>query len=516
MIKQFENSQKTTRFANESSPNDETQGKNGSIIGDDDIATEYISGGISSDVADHRSDSSPNPGKSIRRTLRKNSTFDIKNEGEHGRIPQWIETASPVGQRTDTTADSEHVDTSPAHKKRSRWETFANICLGFRSQTDGGLGSEHGKQKKKEKTKSIWWTLDAMGDVSAAHHYDEYGQPTEDNIPHFPFLVLNPRSLSRVRWDIFMMILLYLSLLVTTFRVAFESTQLRHRNQLGQEPGWGVYNSYLIYLEYLMDYCFFLDFLLQFRTAYFTRGIAAKDGDQLALVTNPWRILIRYLRTWCVLDAVCCIPWEFAQDMYALATNVVDTTSWKRIFGGLVYLRIFRVLRYVQLRNRFRLTRIGRLDKHIQTALEWAVLHNGLVRLIKLFLVIVMQLHLAACLMFFLGTLSLEPGDGTSAFYTQGGSWIQRVNLVVSRCLLHSSPQSAGAAYASGWGSGSAQWRCETGRTAVKSAPIVSQYVVSVYWVTSVRASVSLFLPAYEAQCTYAYNVCVYLCMYMW
>jgi hypothetical protein len=462
MIKQFESTPKRARFASDCSQNDEMQGKNAST--DDDLCMQYISGGMSNDAAaDNRSDASPQI-----RLMRKPGNF---------RPARWSDTESPIDHGTDTAEGSEYLETSHPRSKRTRWEVFSN-ALGFKTHTDVGGASEHGRQRKKERKKSIWWTLDSAGDMSGTHQYDEYGLATEDNVPSFPFLVLNPRSLASVRWNMFMMLLVYLSLIVTTFRLAFESTQLRHRNQLGQEPGWGVYNSYLIYLEYVMDFSFFLDFLFLFRTAYFTRGISAKDGDQLALVTNPWRILVRYLRTWCVLDAVCCVPWEFAQDMYALATNERDITPWKRIFGGLVYLRIFRVLRYSQLKDRFRLTRIGRLDKHIQAVFEWMVLHNGLVRLVKLFLVIVIQLHLAACLMFFLGTLSLEPGDGTSAFYTQGSTWIQRVNLVVSRCLLHTSAE----------GPGSAQLRCETGRAAVKSAPIVSQYVVSVYWVTSVRA----------------------------
>lgn len=88
-----------------------------------------------------------------------------------------------------------------------------------------------------------------------------------------------------------MMFVLYVTVFFVLFRMSFEYFQLGIRNKQGEEPGWGIYNSTLIYFEYVMDIFFLVDFLIQFRTAYFAR----RGRDEFMLITHPPSIVLRWI-----------------------------------------------------------------------------------------------------------------------------------------------------------------------------------------------------------------------------
>jgi len=140
--------------------------------------------------------------------------------------------------------------------------------------------------------------------------------------------------------------------------------QLGRRNLNGEEPGWGIYNSNLIYMEYSMDAFFFLDFIVQFRTAYFAR----RAKDNWVLVTDPTSIVIRYLTSWFIIDALSGIPFEFANDMLATTNGKNPMRNDLQPHESLAWTRLIRICKIFQYNDRFRLTRLGRMDRHIQVS----------------------------------------------------------------------------------------------------------------------------------------------------
>jgi hypothetical protein len=159
------------------------------------------------------------------------------------------------------------------------------------------------------------------------------------------FLRLNLSCFSRTHWTLVMQ-------------------QLGRRNLNGDEPGWGIYNSNLIYIEYSMDAFFFLDFIVQFRTAYFARH---GKHNNWVLVTDPTSIVIRYITTWFIIDALSGIPFEFANDMLAYTTNGKNPMrNDLQPHESLAWTRLIRICKVFQYSDRFRLTRLGRMDRHIQ------------------------------------------------------------------------------------------------------------------------------------------------------
>ena len=253
----------------------------------------------------------------------------------------------------------------------------------------------------KSSADSIWWKIQECMNVQKFKPSVKAKSSNDDSQASakllFPFLVLNPRRRLRLIWDLGMLCFALLSIFTVLLRLAFEPTQLRYRNYIG---AWGFYNNhYLMAMEYTLDILFLFNFILQFRTAYFVR---LPSGSH-SLVTEPRLILLRYLRSWFISDLVASIPWELIVNAGKMAQGLNPFEVEPLLILSLA--RIPRIFLLVRVKTIFTLTNFEDMDRDILTIRQMMTIHSGVVRVAKLLLVLVLNIHLWACVVFYIGTL---------------------------------------------------------------------------------------------------------------
>ena len=194
-----------------------------------------------------------------------------------------------------------------------------------------------------------------------------------------------------------MMGLAFLSIFTVLLRLAFETTQLRYRDTQGH---WAFFNyAPLMAFEYFIDIFFFINFILSFRTAYFIR---LPNGSH-NIVTDPRLIALRFLRTWFILDLIGSVPWELIVNGAKMARG--SNPFEEKPEPILSCARIPRILLLLRLRDVFALTNIEGMDRDILYVRRMLTIHSGLVRVVKLLVVLVLNIHIWACVVFYVGTL---------------------------------------------------------------------------------------------------------------
>ena len=234
----------------------------------------------------------------------------------------------------------------------------------------------------------------------------------------FPFMIFNPRRRSRLLWDVGIMGLAFLSIFTVLLRLSFETTQVRYRDS---EGAWAFFNSpQMMAMEYTVDLFFFMNFFLTFRTAYFIR---LPNGSH-NLVTDPRLIALRFLRTWFILDLVASIPWE----LFANAAKMAQGRNPLQEMPNpvLTCLRIPRILHLLRIGSVFALTSIEGMDRDVLLVRRMLTIHSGLVRVLKLLVVLVLNIHVWSCIVFYIGTLY--------DVYFHGESWL--INTRVQRPVI--------------------------------------------------------------------------------
>ncbi len=185
-------------------------------------------------------------------------------------------------------------------------------------------------------------------------------------LPTFPLGVLNPRSGLRLCWDLLLVLAIWYSLFVVSFRVGFESTMFEWRLQNDKTyKGWGFYNSSRIYIEYIADVIFMINFVLQCRTAYF-RKKPGTTNIQFELEVSPKLIFLHYIKSWFVLDLACAIPFEAIYNLsYYLRTNQDPQDIQEQFIIPMGLTRFPRILLLLRLRSMFRVTRVPGMDRYV-------------------------------------------------------------------------------------------------------------------------------------------------------
>jgi potassium voltage-gated channel Eag-related subfamily H protein 8 len=117
-------------------------------------------------------------------------------------------------------------------------------------------------------------------------------------------------------WNVLILLFTLQNILVIPFRVAFGFTS----SKLG----------IMFTIDFVGDVCFIVDLFLQFRSAYYKRGVP---------VTSPKRIARRYLRSWFALDLFAALPFDLIQLRY---NRLISTTRLPKM------IRIFRVIQLIR------------------------------------------------------------------------------------------------------------------------------------------------------------------------
>eukprot|EP00002_Diphylleia_rotans_P017407 TRINITY_DN3380_c0_g1_i1.p1 TRINITY_DN3380_c0_g1~~TRINITY_DN3380_c0_g1_i1.p1 ORF type:complete len:701 (+),score=113.48 TRINITY_DN3380_c0_g1_i1:74-2176(+) len=187
----------------------------------------------------------------------------------------------------------------------------------------------------------------------------------------FPSTIINPNQNSKRYWDVLIMCIIIYNAVAIPLYVAFPN----------------ITAGSLGILDLVFDLCFFIDIIINFRTAYDDKGVMVVDGKEIAR---------NYLRNWFVIDVISILPYEFM-------LNQFQSGSISRIPR---LLRILRLIRLTRLMRLFRLSRIfHKWFGHVQ-------LVQMTLRMVKLTAVLFFMSHYSACGYIFIA--NLDDSDRTS------------------------------------------------------------------------------------------------------
>lgn len=175
--------------------------------------------------------------------------------------------------------------------------------------------------------------------------------------------VLRPSQ--RFGWDLFVLLLVLYNALEVPFVVAFQP-----RSPLG-----------LVAFDYLVDFFFLIDLLLNFHTAYFERD--------RRLVMDRRMIAYTYLRTWFAVDLISIVPFELilgALTGGSIGSTVESAFSSVETDGG-SSLQILSIVKCIRL---IRLHRVIKMVNQMQ--------FGNLFGIVRLYAMILLLCHWLACL----------------------------------------------------------------------------------------------------------------------
>ncbi|RHX97281.1 hypothetical protein DYB25_011114, partial [Aphanomyces astaci] len=186
--------------------------------------------------------------------------------------------------------------------------------------------------------------------------------------------MLNPESGFKIKWDLGLALCVFYTSCVVPVRISFSLDA----------------TGFFYFFECGIDFCFFLDILLSFRT-----GLV--DPTTGHVYYNKRQIIRSYLRGWFGIDLVSTLPLEFiAKHLYpeATASSSSNTLQSAKILRGL---KLIRLLKLVRIRK------IGQMISKLE---EEVFANQSVLSLVKILLFLLFLAHLVACVWFYVAQIS--------------------------------------------------------------------------------------------------------------
>jgi CRP-like cAMP-binding protein len=238
----------------------------------------------------------------------------------------------------------------------------------FRSIRPASDDSTELKSIRKHKTKSderleFYDTLLSVGAVegedTALKLLDRY--------------IIHPMLPMKMAWDLFVGILILYSVITIPVNLCFVNYSTKPSSGVDEFFTWGI------------DFVFFVDMLVNFRTAYF-------DESKTFLITVPGMIASNYLKTWFLIDFLSTVPFD-KMIMAALQSSSSEFRS----------IKVIRGLRLVRLTKMVRLIKMGKLTESIQDVVDFS---PAVFRLLALLLEVTFIAHFSACFWWMFGWIN--------------------------------------------------------------------------------------------------------------
>ena len=200
------------------------------------------------------------------------------------------------------------------------------------------------------------------------------GVSNPDNI----FGIISPKSKFSQRWDVLMILLLLYTAIVTPFEVAYIAESVP---------------ELLIFLNRLVDLCFFTDIIINFMLAY-------EMEDEGLWIVDHKLIAKRYVKSWFLIDLVSTVPFDVIAN--SGASNDPDASE------ALQNLKVLRVIRLFRLIKLARVLRASRIFKRWETKIAMSYAMQSL---IKFVIVVVVTTHWLACFLRLIVSLEINFDD---------------------------------------------------------------------------------------------------------
>jgi len=190
--------------------------------------------------------------------------------------------------------------------------------------------------------------------------------------------VIPPNSAPRIKWELFLGVLILYSAITVPVRVGFDIELV------------DLYNWARIF-DLTVDLLFCLDMIFNFRVAYY--------DDYDCLVFEPKQIARRYLQTWFLVDFPTSVPFDH---IFALFFSSEDDSAR---FAS------FKLIRLVKSFKLLKLARVLKLGKSLEVFEDKVTVNPAVVRMVKLFLKILYLAHILSCFWVMVTNYNEEDND---------------------------------------------------------------------------------------------------------
>ena len=203
-----------------------------------------------------------------------------------------------------------------------------------------------------------------------------------------PKFIINPNSLLKTVWNIFILLLILFLAITTPYRIPFEDVT--------PQP-WVI-------SDIMIDFIFIIDLIFNFFTAF--------EDDNGELVISKCKIVKNYLKGWFSVDAVSSIP-------ISLISLLMGDNSVSKI----KYIKLSKLPRLYRLLRLMKLMRIYKSNKFIEKFFSQINMSLTVHRTIKSLIMMIFMLHLIGCI--WSTVASLTEGDFPM-------TWFDKLNLADS------------------------------------------------------------------------------------
>ena len=212
-----------------------------------------------------------------------------------------------------------------------------------------------------------------------------------------PPLMFHPYSVAINYWDYMLIILVAYTAAVIPWNVAFqmrddcsETVEVEDGEELGCIP------DAVKALDIFVDVLFWLDILVNFRTAYI--------DNKRHTIFDQKKVALHYGKGWFILDFIGTFPFEI------VAKSIISSSSGDLANKDIMYLRLLKLPRII---------RAARLVKKLDIFTS-----NKTIRVLKLIFLFLLLGHWVGCIWYFVGSWQAE-NVGANIF-TGDFVWIQR------------------------------------------------------------------------------------------
>ncbi|EAS03000.2 cation channel family protein (macronuclear) [Tetrahymena thermophila SB210] len=190
-------------------------------------------------------------------------------------------------------------------------------------------------------------------------------------------LIILPDSLTKKIWDSYILFLLSLNIFYIPIKITWEEQSL---------GGFQLTSWVQIFLNDLPGWTFLADIILNFNTAYFSKG---------QIIYNRVKIIKNYLKTKFLGDLLVVVPFIISLRLNLILLNSVLILRTNKMF---------------------------KLANYFEQLVNFTPKQTALYNLFKLIFTIVFVAHFAGCMFFFVGSMEMQ-NDVASK------TWIQAANL---------------------------------------------------------------------------------------
>ena len=190
-----------------------------------------------------------------------------------------------------------------------------------------------------------------------------------ENEKEVPWIILPDNPYKKI-WDLFIAFIILYSAIVTPYEIAF------------------LDNTNISWFDILIDIVLAIDVVLNFFTAY-------TDSEE-NLIRNHKKIIIRYLKSWFIIDFISILPLNY------ITKNNIKYNKLTRISR---LPKLYRLLKLTKLLRMTRMSSKGNVNKITKFFFEKLKINANIERLIFFILTFLLLNHLCACFWFFMAKI---------------------------------------------------------------------------------------------------------------